>query len=357
VLNYNFGRTKDGADVTAYCLENAGGLRAVILDYGCIVQSLQVQSLCSPYAAGAPVDVVFGYDTVTEYEDGDGYPGAVIGRVANRIGGAGFTLNGKTYRLAENDGKNHLHGGLKGFDKFIWEAEEQGNTLVLTRVSPDGEENYPGALTVRVAYSLTDDNALRVVYDAESDADTVVNTTNHSYFNLNGRGSVLGHCLQVFAEEYTESDSHCLTTGKVLKTAGTPYDFRESKQIGRDINAPDDQLVSAGGYDHNFVLEGSWSRETAALRKAAVLRSAESGISMTVLTTEPGVQVYTANNLTRRKGKNGMFFGRHDAICLETQIWPNATSFPHFPSPVLKKGERYHSETVYRFDMLEETRK
>jgi aldose 1-epimerase len=358
LLKFDFGRTRDGRVVTGYRLENARGAAATILDYGCTVQALHVQSLCARDATGALVDVVLGYDTVGEYEDNDGCAGAVIGRFANRIGGSSFTLGGSTYRLARNDGENHLHGGLKGFDKVIWHAEEQGDTLVFTRLSPDGEENYPGNLSVRVAYTLTGDNALRLVYDADTDADTVVNLTNHSYFNLNGKGSVLGHSLQVFAGAVTENDAHCLPTGRLLETAGTPFDFGEPKQIGKEINAPDIQLKNGGGYDHNFVLAGGdWSRETAALTKAAALYSPESGIRMTVLTTEPGLQVYSGNGLTLRKGKNGAFFGRRDGLCLETQVWPNAMTFPHFPSPVLRKGEHYHSETVYRFDVLEETRK
>jgi aldose 1-epimerase len=352
-----FGRTKDGEAVTGYCLKNTRGAMATVLDYGGTVQSLQVPSRRGHDASGSLVDVVLGYDTVQEYEENDGYVGAVIGRFANRIGGGKFTLGGKTYQLARNNGDNHLHGGLKGFDKMLWQAEEQGNTLAFTRISPDGEENYPGRLTVRVAYTLTEDNDLRIVYDAETDDDTVLNLTNHSYFNLNGKGSVLGHNLTVFADMFTESDAGCLTTGKLLAVDGTPFDFRAPKPLGQDINLSDTQLVNGGGYDHNFVLSEERRRESQVMKKAAVLYSAGSGIRMTVLTTEPGIQVYSANSLTLRTGKKGSLMGRHDALCLETQVWPNATSFPHFPSAILKKGEHYHSETVYRFEAVEETRK
>jgi aldose 1-epimerase len=342
-----FGRTADGGTVTAWCLRNHQGAQAVILDYGCTVQSLVV-----PDARGGFTDVVLGYDTVHEYEDNGGYIGCAVGRFANRIGKGAFTLNEKTYLLARNDGENHLHGGLRGFDKYIWDSEVQGNSLALTRLSPDGEENYPGNLSVRITYTLTDDNALRLAYDADTDADTIVNLTNHSYFNLNGQGSVLQHFLQVFADAYTGIDKNCLPTGAFQPTAGSAFDFRELKQIGRDIDAPDIQLHYGSGYDHNFVLSGSFMLiSPVKSRKAAVLYSPESGIRMTVLTTQPGMQVYSGNHLTNRKGKNGIKFGRRSAVCLETQCFPDAMSHANFPSPVLRPDMHYHEETVYRFDI------
>ncbi|NLA85713.1 MAG: galactose mutarotase, partial [Clostridiales bacterium] len=234
---YIFGRTIDGRDVTAWRLENTRGAAATILDYGCTVQSLLI-----PNARGGLTDAVLGYDTAAEYEENGGYAGAVIGRVANRIGKSEFTLNGSTYRLARNDGENHLHGGIRGFDKAFWKAEAGQNTLALSRLSPDGEEGYPGNLEVTVTYLLNEDNALRIVYDAVSDDDTLINLTNHSYFNLNGEGSVLGHYLQINASTFTENDRDCLPTGRLLPSAGTPFDFREPKPIGRDIEAPDIQL-------------------------------------------------------------------------------------------------------------------
>ena len=342
MMQYIFGNTKNGESVSAYCLTNNRGASVTILDYGCIVQALTV-----PNAQGALTDVVLGYDTVAEYEANDGYLGAVIGRFANRIGKSEFTLGGKTYQLARNDGENHLHGGIRGFDKFIWNASERGNALELTRVSPDGEENYPGNLTVKVTYELTDDNELRIIYDAYTDADTVVNFTNHSYFNLNGSGTALNHTLQVFAEEFTENDEHCLPTGKLLKTSGTPFDFSQPKQLGLDICADNVQLVYGNGYDHNFVLSDS-----EVLKKAAVLFSPETGIAMTTFTTLPGMQVYSSNWLTARKGKNRSQIDRRGAICLETQVFPNALACPNFPSPILRAGEHFHSETVYRFEAV-----
>lgn len=340
MTHYIFGHTNNGESVTAYCMTNSRGASATILDYGCIVQALKI-----PNTQGGLTDVVLGYDTIEEYEKNDGYLGAAIGRFANRIGKSEFTLGGKTYLLARNDGENHLHGGIKGFDKFIWSARESRNALELTRISPDGEESYPGNLTVKVTYELTDDNELHITYDADTDANTVVNLTNHSYFNLNGSGTALTHTLQVFAEEFTENDEHCLPTGKVLKTEGTPFDFSQPKQLGRDIGAGNIQLVYGNGYDHNFVLSDS-----AVLKKAAVLYSSETGISMTTFTTLPGMQVYSSNWLTERNGKNGSQIDRRRAICLETQVFPNALACPNFPSPILRTGEHFHSETVYLFE-------
>jgi aldose 1-epimerase len=334
-----FGMTGTGEAVSAYRLTNSRGASAVLLDYGCTVQSL-----CVPDKTGVLTDVVLGFETVGEYEAHDAYLGALIGRFANRIGGAEFTLNGKRYELAKNDGENHLHGGLRGFDKFVWNTEIAGDALVFRRLSPDGEENYPGNLSLRVTYTLTEDNALTIVYEAETDADTLVNLTNHSYFRLGG-ADVLGHELQVFADAFTENDVSCLPTGRILPVAGTAFDFRTPKAIGRDIGADDEQLRRGRGYDHNFVLS-----DTAALKRAAVLTCAESGIRMKVFTTLPGMQVYSANMLGARQGKPGQPLFPRGAVCLETQMFPNAPALPHFPSAVLKKGEHYHTITVYAFE-------
>lgn len=347
MTHFLFGRLKSGADVTAYCLENRHGATAIIMDYGATVLSL-----CVPNGQGGLTDVVLGYDTVHEYEENGGYLGAAIGRVANRIGKSAFTLGGKLYRLARNDGENHLHGGLKGFDKVLWTGTADGNALVFTRTSPHGEEGYPGNLAVKITYELTDDNELRILYDAVSDADTIINLTNHSYFNLNGKGVVLDHELQLFADRFTENDMFCVPTGRLLRTAGTPFDFREPKRLGQDIEAPDIQLLYGNGYDHNFILSDSFrSSDTPVLKKAAILYSDESGISMTTYTTLPGIQVYSGNSLTARKGKNGIPINWRGAVCLETQVWPNGTAYTHFPSPVLSAHELYHTETVYRFEV------
>ena len=340
MTHYMFGYTKTGEPVTAYRLSNSKGAGAVILNYGCAIQALTV-----PNTQGGFTDVVLGYDTVLEYEENSCYLGAAIGRVGNRIGNSEFTLNGISYRLAKNDGANHLHGGVKGFDKYVWDAAEEESKLLLTRLSPDGEENYPGNLKVQISYELTEENELRITYDADTDKDTVVNLTNHSYFNLNGGGTALGHSLQVFADKFTENDAACLPTGKLLETAGTPFDFSKPKTIGRDIVLDDIQLHNGSGYDHNFVLS-----DKSELKKAAVLTSPETGIRMTTFTTMPGMQLYTGNFLTPHKGKNGNPIDYRFAVCLETQVFPNALACPNFPSPILRKGEHYHTVTVYKFD-------
>ena len=332
---YEFGVLSDGRKVTAARLTNKTGASLTVLDYGAAVQSL-----CIPDRNGKMVDVVLGYDTPAEYEKGSCYLGATIGRVGNRIGAAEFSLNGKRYQLAKNDGENHLHGGTEGFDRKFWKMAAQGDSLLCWRVSPDGEENYPGNLKVQVLFSLTEDNRFHLTYDADTDADTPVNLTNHSYFNLNGGGSVLSHRLQLFAERFAENDGGCLPTGKLLWVDGTPFDFRKEKEIGTDIGADDEQLKRAGGYDHNYVLMG---------KKAAVLYSADSGIEMTVETDLPGMQFYTGNFLTEQRGKNGSTIHRRDAACFETQLFPNGMNCYAFPSPVLRAGVHLHTETDYAF--------
>ena len=330
-----FGFTKAGEEVKAYTITDAVGAGCTLLDYGATVQAL-----CIPDRSGKPVDGVLGYDSAVEYEKNGDYLGATIGRVGNRIGKAVFSLNGKTYELAKNDGENHLHGGKEGFDKKFWRMAAQGESLLCWRVSPDGEENYPGNLNVKVLFSLTDDNRFCITYDADTDADTLVNLTNHSYFNLNGHGDVLNHRLQLFAERFAENDGGCLPTGRLLPVEGTPFDFRTEKEIGTDIGADDEQLKRAGGYDHNYVLCG---------KKAAVLYGPETGIEMTVETDLPGMQLYSGNFLTERKGKGGSIINRRDAACFETQLYPNAMNCYGFPSPVLRAGAHLHSETSYAF--------
>lgn len=332
-----FGVLPDGTPVTAARLENARGCSVTILDFGATVQSLLV-----PNRRGQPIDVVLGYDTAAEYETGDSYLGATIGRVGNRIGGATFSLGGETRTLAKNDGENHLHGGVRGFDKRMWHMRAEGDSLLCERLSPDGEEGYPGNLSVRVAFTLTEDCALRIQYDAETDRDTPVNLTNHSYFNLDGGGSVLGHRLQVNAERFCENDAGCLPTGRLLDVAGTPFDFRAGKELGAEIGADDEQIRRFGGYDHNYVLSG---------KTAAKLLGAKSGIELTVGTDLPGMQLYTANALTERAGKGGRMMAPHGAVCLETQLFPNAMNCWGFPSPVLRKGEHMHSETTFSFSV------
>lgn len=332
-----FGVTKNGEQVTAYTLKS-GAMSAVILDYGCIIQAL-----CVPDKDGKPVDVVLGYDTVAQYEAHDAYLGAAIGRVGNRIARGEFTVGGKEYKVAVNNGPNHLHGGLVGFDSVMWNAQLKDDALALSRVSPDGEEGYPGNLAVTITYRLTD-SALEITYDAKTDADTLINLTNHSYFNLAGEGDVLGHVLQVNADAFCEGDADCLPTGKLIPVAGTPFDFTLPKKIGRDIGADDIQLRNAGGYDHNVCLS-----DPAPVKTAAVLYCEETGIEMTTTTTLPGMQLYSANFLTERKGKGGQMMGERYALCLETQRYPDAVHNPHFPSIVLTPKGTYHEVTTYSF--------
>ena len=304
-----FGVTRDGEAVSVYCIGNEA-LAVEIMEYGAAIRSLRVH-----------------------------HGGACIGRVGNRIGGAAFTLNGKDYRLAGNDGENHLHGGVRGFDKYVWSAEMLPDGVRLTRVSPDGEEGYPGTMCAAVSYRLCGDT-LTMAYEASADRDTLCNLTNHSYFNLNGSGSVLGHTLQICAEEFLENSAATLPTGKRLPVAGTPFDFRAPKRVGQDIGADDIQLRNGGGYDHNFCLTG----ET-----AAVLRGDASGITMTVRTTLPGMQLYTANFLTERRGKQGAIYAPRCALCLETQYFPNAMACDGFEKPILRAGDLWRHCTTLTF--------
>ncbi len=333
----SFGATSRGEAVTAYELEGDGGARAVILDYGATVQSLVV-----PDINGEPVDVILGYDTIAEYEKHDGYLGATIGRVGNRIAGARLSLGGREYVLAKNDGENHLHGGWCGFDKYVWDAAVSGGKLVFSRVSPDGEEGYPGNLRVCVGFELTGDNGLVITYDADTDAATPVNLTNHSYFNLNGSGNVLGHRLRLNASRFCEGAPDCLPTGRLLDVEGTAFDFRAGRILGEALAQADAQTALFGGFDHNFVLSGG---------EAAEVYSAESGIAMNVRTTMPGMQLYTANSLDARAGKHGLVMEPHGAVCLETQIFPDGMNHYGFPSPLLHPGEHLHTETAYTFSV------
>lgn len=326
-----FGITALGETVESWTLKNEF-LTAEVLTYGATLRRLVFGG----------VDVVLGYDTLSEYERNDGYVGATVGRVCNRIGGASFGLNGKTYPLAKNDGENHLHGGARGFDKRVWAAEPLADGLRLHRLSPDGEEGYPGTLAVSVTYRLAGES-LRIEYEAESDADALCSLTNHSYFNLNGGGTAMAHTLALAAERYLETSPGCLPTGWALPVAGTPFDFHAAKAVGRDIDTAAEQLRLVNGYDHHFCVDG------AGLRRAAVLRGDSSGIAMTMDTTSPGVQLYTANWLSRRGGKNGAVYEPRCAVCLEPQFPPDAVHHPGFPQPLLRRGEVYRHCTVYSF--------
>lgn len=330
-----FGITPSGQAVERWWLENQNGTKAAVLTYGATLQSLLF----------ANTDIVLGFEDMEGYLKQDGYVGAVIGRFANRIGAGRFTLNQKTYQLAVNNGPNHLHGGNEGFDKKLWQAEGKEDGLHLSYTSPDGEEQYPGTLKTEVCYYLDEADGLSIEYHAISDADTILNLTNHAYFNLNGHdaGNLEGHCVQIFADAFTENDADCLPTGRILPVEHTPMDLREMHSILEGLAQEEEQLRRGNGYDHNWVLSGS------GFRKAAVAESQTSGITLEAWTDQPGLQFYTANYLIPEKaGKNGAVYQPRCAFCFETQGFPNATSFADFPSPILRAGEIYHRKTLYR---------
>ncbi len=339
-----FGVTKDGEAAYLYRLENSFGSYVTITSYGC-----RIVSICVPDRDGNLRDVCLGFDTLAEYEVDTAGFGAVVGRHANRIEKGCFTIDGKEYHVAINNGPNHLHGGLRGFHFYNWESEIVGKSLVLTRVSPDGEEGYPGTLTMHVTYTWSEDNELSIVYEASCDASTVFNTTNHAYFNLDGQDAdtVFKHMLTIKAAQFTESDANDLTTGKILDVEGTPMDFRKCKPIGQDIHADYYQFQYCKTYDHNFVLEGC------GLREVAALYSDQSGIRMTCFTDEPGMQLYVPASSPATHGKDGRCYPAYGSACLETQHFPNATSHPHFPSVILTPQEPYKSQTIYHFSVIE----
>ncbi len=341
-----FGKTKDGAEVHAFTLPGENGAYVTVLDYGCTLQSIVV-----PGRDGRLSDVCLGYGSVAAYENEDGYLGACIGRYANRLGDGVFELNGKTYTLFKNNGKNTLHGGKTGFDKYVWDSRIEGDALVFSRVSPDMEEGYPGSLAVTVTYRFGEGNRLSIEYHAVSDADTVVNLTNHAYFNLTGgpSGDIRGHVLQTDAASVTENDKSGCPNGKLLPVSGTPFDFTSPKPLGKDIDSDNEQLRLFHGYDHNYVLPAGQG-----LRTAAVLYEPTSGRRMTVQTTKPGIQLYTANFLNgSTPDKNGTLLHQYSGVCLETQYFPNSMQIKSFPSPILRKGAEYRHTTVYAFDVLD----
>ncbi len=341
----SFGSTKEGAAVDVYTLTNSNGLVARITTYGALLTELHV-----PDAKGTMADVVLGLGKLAAYEAGHPYFGATVGRVGNRIARGRFTLDGKAYSLATNNGPNHLHGGDKGFDKRIWKAEPvkaaDGAAVRFTCVSPDGEEGYPGTLTATVTYTLTDRNELKLEYTAVTDKPTPVNLTHHSYFNLAGEGSgtILDHELTILADRFTPVDDTLIPTGQLAPVAGTAMDFTKPARIGARLDkAPG---PPPGGYDHNFVLNSGGG----ALALAATVRDPKSGRAMDVLTTEPGLQFYSGNFLDGTLvGKAGAAYRQHDGFCLETQHFPDSVNHANFPSTILRPGTTYRSETIYRF--------
>lgn len=340
----DFGVMPDGTAVHQYTLAD-GGMECDIITHGGALRALRV-----PDKNGKTVDVLLGFDTLEEYRTQNKYIGALIGRYANRIGGATFELGGVRYPLAENDGKNHLHGGVIGFDKQVWKAEDVGDSwLVLSLTSPDGQEGYPGTLSVQVTYRL-EEGGLSIDYRAKSDKDTLCNLTNHAYFNLNGHhsGPILGQEIQLSADFYTPTDAGSIPTGELEKVEGSPMDLRQPVPIGARIDEDNIQLKYAGGYDHNWAVRG----EAGTLRQAAKASSPDTGIVMEVLTTQPGIQFYSGNYLDGcPAGKDGAPYAKRWGFCLETQAYPDSPHHPEFPSPILKAGEEYHQKTIYRFSV------
>jgi len=329
----------DGKKVYLFRLTNTKGSEVKISNYGGTVTSFVTGD-----RAGGKSDIIIGFDSLNNYLRKPPYFGALIGRYGNRIGNARFKLDGKEYKLAANDGKNTLHGGLKGFDKVVWDATVMNDSLpslTLNYVSKDGEEGYPGNLKGTVQYTLTEDNELKIEYNAETDKATPVNLTNHSYFNLTGdvNNTILNHTLMIDADNYTPVDGTLIPSGEIKTVKGTPFDFITAKAIGKDFDSV------KGGYDHNWVLNSKGG----SLQKVAVLSDSLSGRSLEVYTTEPGLQFYTGNFLDGKfNNHDGKPINLHTALCLETQHFPDSPNKPGFPSTILKPGEKYHSETVYK---------
>ena len=351
VTKESFGTLPDGRTVDAYTLVNARGLAVKAITYGGIITSIR-----TPDRNGKLGDIVLGYDDLAGYLKASPYFGAIVGRYANRIANARFTLDGRTYHLPANDGKNSLHGGTTGFDKVLWDAaplQEPGVVgLVLTHTSPAGDQGYPGTLKASVTYRLTDDDRLIIDYEATTDAATPVNLTQHSYFNLAGEGSgdILGEWLTIYADSFTPIDSTLIPTGKIASVDATPFDFRSATPIGARINANDEQLVRGHGYDHNFVLNGSPSLDH--LVHAASVFDPGSRRTLDVYTSQPGLQFYSGNFLDGTiTGKSGHVYNRRAAFCLETQHFPDSPNERGFPSTILKPGETYRSRTIFAFGL------
>ncbi|MGE5812786.1 MAG: aldose epimerase family protein [Ignavibacteria bacterium] len=342
-----FGTLPDGSKVYSYTLKNSLGMKAEIIEFGAIVRTLSV-----PDRSGKFSDIVLGYDDLSGYENGSSYLGAIVGRYGNRIAKGKFTMDGKEYQLTVNSGTNHLHGGVKGFDKVLWKAEPVENetdpALKLTYVSKDGEEGYPGTVTVTVTYTVTKDNELRIDYEGKTDKTTILNPTHHSYFNLTGdfTKKILDHELMIKADTLTPVDSNLIPSGELKKVGGTPFDFRKPEKIGARINEKDEQLRFGIGYDHNWVIN-DYSKN---VRLSAAVYDPHSGRYMEVLTDQPGLQFYSGNFLDgSAKGKGGIFYEHRTGLCLEAQLFPDSPNKKNFPSAVLKPGEVYHQTTIYKF--------
>lgn len=351
VQEKEFGKMPGNIPVSLFTLTNTNNMKVEITNYGGIITSILV-----PDRKGILGDVVLGFDNLEGYLDRSPYFGCIIGRFGNRIAKGKFILDGKTYSMAVNDGPNHLHGGLKGFDKVVWtpETSEAGDEvgLKLSYLSKDGEEGYPGNLSVIVTYLLTNENDLIIDYLAETDKKTIVNLTNHSYFNLKdaGASSILDHELLIEADRFTPVDNTLIPTGEYRPVENTPFDFRKPAKIGTQFDSDNEQIKIAGGYDHNFIING----QPGELRVAAKAFEPDTGRVLKVLTTEPGVQFYSGNFLDGTiTGKNGIVYKHRHAFCLETQHYPDSPNKPNFPSTVLDPGEEYHTTTIFKFSVVE----
>lgn len=339
----SFEQNTKGEAATLYTFENKNGMIMEVSDFGATLHALLV-----PDKDGNLCDVVLGYDNPQGYEGPSGtFFGATVGRNANRIGNACYTLNGKTYKLDKNDGNNNLHSGFDFYSFRIWNVKDTTeNSITFSLHSPDGDQGYPGALDIDVTYTLLDDNTLQIQYHGVPDADTIVNMTNHSYFNLNGHasGDVLKHTLWVDADHFTRADAESIPTGEITPVDGTPMDFRTKKEVGRDIDADYEAVIFGKGYDHNWCLNNNGT-----FAKVAEINADVSGITMEVYTDLPGVQIYTANFLTEELGKQGVVYKRRQGICFETQYYPDAINHDHFAGSVCKTGEIYQTTTCYKF--------
>lgn len=340
-----FGVTKDGKQVYLYTMTNENGMEATVTDFGAILVNLIV-----PDAGGEKKDLVLGYDNLADYEENGCYFGSTIGRNANRIGGAAFTLDGTEYKLAANENGNNLHTDYHhGFHKVLWKAEpdEAANAVKFSYVSPDGENGFPGTLNITVTYTLLADNGIQITYDGVSDKKTTINMTNHSYFNLGGHdaGSICDEKMTILASGFTEIVPGAIPTGKVVPVEGTPMDFRKAKRIGDEIDNDWDQLTMVQGYDHNWALDTAFGT----VEKIAQVDDEKAGRTMEVYSDLPGVQFYAGNCITPHTGKGGAHYDKRCALCLETQYFPNSINIPDFRQPVFEAGQPYHTTTIYKF--------
>lgn len=343
VVKEKFGTARNGKEVYAFTISNTNGMQAKIINFGAILVSLLV-----PDKDGKLEDVVLGYDSLEEYYGNGSFFGATIGPSANRIGGASFEINGRAYQIDVNDGPNNLHSHMEnGYHKQVWDAVEGDNSVTLTLEGKDGEMGFPGNKKITMVYSLSEDNALKLAYHVSADADTIVNLTNHTYFNLAGHkaGKIEDHLLQLHAGNYTPVVPGAIPTGEIQPVAGTPMDFTKAKAIGQDINADFEQLKLTLGYDHNFVIDGA----DGSLKEIAVAEDPKSGRKMKVFTTLPGVQFYAGNCIGEDTGKDNTPYGPRKGFCLETQYYPDNIHHPNFPQSVFGPGRDYESVTVYQF--------